>query len=141
MAVDVTLKRTTRGFLAANVADAELLSSIGIGDTVRAKISRPRNLKHHKKWFALLHVVYPHQDTWPTFKHFRLAVQRAMGFFDMINGQPYDRSISFAKMDQAEFEQFYSNGIKVICERIVPAIDAEDLTAEVEEILKGKSAA
>ena len=44
-------------------------------------------------------------------------------------------SISFAKMQQPEFDAYYSNAIEVVCKHFLPGVKSEDLKAEIEQIV------
>lgn len=139
MADAITLKRTMGGFVPANSYDENLMMKYQPGDIVRAKISKPRNVKHSNKFHALLQKVFPHQNMWPTYDLFRKAIQRAVGYFEEVNGQVFDVSIAFDSMDQKEFEEFYDRVVMLVCERIIPGLDKADLEREVDEILKGRA--
>ena len=147
MAVEVWVKRTQLGVLVpANSQSEQELKKLPVDEWRLASIRLPRNLKHHRKWMALLQAVFPHQDEWPTFKSFRRAVKKALGLGEWIESKSGHRefeegSIAFDKMDQDEFDQFYARGVSLVITRILPAVNSEDLNAIVEEILAGRKAA
>ena len=45
------------------------------------------------------------------------------------------KSISFASMDQSNFRQFYDRVIELICTRILPNTDSEQLKQRIEDII------
>ncbi|WP_370372947.1 DUF1367 family protein [Henriciella pelagia] len=147
MAIEVWIKRTKLGtIMPANSQSEQELSKLPVGEWHLAVIRKPRNVKHHRKWMALLQVCFPHQDMWPTFDSFRKAIQVVLGHGEVIeakDGRKYIEaaSISFAKMDQDEFEQFYERGVKLVLEKILPGVDRADLDAQVHEILEGRKEA
>ena len=104
MATEVWIVKSPLGhILPATDRDREALASLPVGEWRRASIRLPRNVKHHRKWFALLQAVYPHQKMWPTFNKFREKVQEALGLGEYHTdgrGKPYfeAESISFAAM-------------------------------------------
>lgn len=140
MAVELTMKRTLSGFAPIDAAGEEALAEYAIGDMVKVTARKGRHPVYHRKWFALLQAVYPHQDAWPTFEMFRKAVQRACGYFEEINGQTFDVSIAFSKMDQNEFEGLFERTLVLIETRILPGVDRADVEARYREILAGYSA-
>lgn len=147
MAIEAWVTRSPLGHIVpANAQAEEALRAIPEDEWRLAVIRNPRNVKHHRKWFALLNAVYPHQTMWPTFPKFREKIQEALGLGEYhVNGmgQRYFEpdSISFANMDQDAFEDFYQRGVELILTRILPGVDNDDLTREVADILEGKKAA
>lgn len=141
MAIDVTIRRTLGGWVPANRHDAEALDRFPVGSVARASFRKPRNPKHHAKFFALLNVVFPHQQAWPTMELFRKAIQRALGYFEEHNGMIFDVSIAFDRMDQDEFARLYERAVELMITRILPSVDRADLEREVQEILAGRQAA
>lgn len=142
MAETVFMRRVLGSLKPFDIVGMEALERIPLSETVRCEITRPRNLKHLRKFFALLNAIYPHQKVYPTMKVFRAAVEVALGFGES-HKLPGGRtiivaaSISFANMDQAEFDQLYERAVYLILNRILPGLDRADLNREVENILAG----
>lgn len=146
MAETVFLVKTLGGLRASNDVSAEIIDAIPVGQEVKAEITRPRNLRHHNKLFALIGVIYPHQTSYATRRAFRAALLCAAGHCEAVtlpDGRTVlvPESISFGKLDQAGFEQVYDRALTVITDRILPAISRDDVEREVEEILAGRKAA
>ena len=112
------------------------MSNFKIGETYKFKYSKPRNYKFHKKYFALLNLAFDNQDDYETLEHFRDAVTMQSGWYDShmsLNGNLVfkPKSISFAKMDDHEFNKMYSKTINVILKYIMPG----STRAEIEKVL------
>lgn len=117
----VFMERTLTGLTASDNEAVDVLKRIPLGELVRCEITRPRNLQHHKKFFALLNVVCEATDKWPTSQRLLLELKYELGYVGrevLSNGKTLDvpRSISFAKMDQIAFESFYEKSLKTLCE-------------------------
>ena len=146
MATEIWLTKSAMGHLVpCTDQDREALSHLSADEWHLASFRMPRNVKHHKKWFALLQAVYPHQSMWPTFKKFREKVQEALGLGEYHTdgrGERYfeAESISFSKMDQTEFSDFYERGVELILTRILPNVGRDDLDRQVHDILAGRNA-
>lgn len=114
----------------------EALDSIGQGELVKVKVTKARNLKHHRKFFSMLNLVLENQERFPTIDHLLTAVKIEAGFYDDVpidlNGKLVyvPKSISFAKMDQLAFDDFYMRAITACC-RLLPHLNAEDIRQEV----------
>jgi hypothetical protein len=73
------MKRNLSALVPDNRGSEELLRELPEGTTFKVTVVNPRNVKHHKKFFALLQAVYPHQKTYVTFESFHAAVKVALG--------------------------------------------------------------
>lgn len=136
----ILLVREGNHLRAADPLSLDVLQGIGQHETVVATIRRARNPRHHKKLFALLQAIYPHQTQFATIEDLLNTLKVATGLFDTgktIDGIPFmmPRSISFASMTQASFEQFYERVVDIITTKIVPGIGRDDLAREVDIIL------
>lgn len=142
MSAPVFMRRQMGALRPIDAASEAALASVLHNEIVQVEIKRLRNLAHHRKWWKLVQVVFPHQSTYPTIEQFHGALKCALGHADSVtlaDGRVMlmPRSIAFAKMDQAAFEQFYERAIDLICTRIIPRLDREDLMQEVGEIIEG----
>lgn len=120
-----------------------VLAAVPDDAVVKVELKRPRNLGHHRKYWALLNAVYPHQELYPTLDSFAAAMKVATGLAEPVrlpNGTLIfcTGSIAFGRMDQAAFEQFYRRAVNVVLTRILPGVDAAHLEAQVLEILQGE---
>lgn len=142
MATNLMMVHENRRLIPADALSAEMLDGMGKGEVVRAVITRPRNEKHHRKFFALMNVVFEAQDRYPTMDHLLRAIKIGVGLYELI---PLTKtqtvievgSISFASMDQAAFTQFYDRVVKLIVTKILPGTDSAELEARVLEIIGG----
>jgi hypothetical protein len=125
----------------ADEASRAILSKIKTGDVVRVEVKRPRNTAHHRKFFALLNVVFENQEAYENPDHLLLALKYAVGHCDIViakdgSKMPIGRSIAFHKMNQAEFEAFYEKCLDVIAKHFLPGVETDALRAEVEGFLQ-----
>jgi hypothetical protein len=123
------------------------------GEIAQAEFTIPRNYRFHKKLFALLQVGF---DAWEPDRVRKSYKGRAMeknreqfrediiilaGFYEQtfdLKGRMRIRakSISFANMDDAEFEQLYSAVATVLlCEVLKTYKDRAELDAVVDRVL------
>ena len=62
-----------------------------------------------------------------------------MGYYEVfrLNGKEVyqTKSISFAKMDQTEFEQFYDRAVTIIINKYLCGVNRQQLLQEVEEFI------
>lgn len=125
-----------------DAAGEQLLADIPSSELLKVEISRPRNPGHHRKWRALIKAIFPHQNTYPTEEMLIAAMKVALGFGDSVktpDGRTIiiPRSLSFAKLDQKGFEEFYDRALLLILNKILPGVDRKDLEREVADILAG----
>ena len=127
----------------ANEQSLEALRRVPADKWVLVNLRQPRNVGHHRKFMAVLQAIYPHQDMWPTFNSFRKAFIAALGFGEVVTAKDGRKfidadSISFASMDQAEFEQFYERAMLLVQTKILPGVGRADLDRQVAEIMDGR---
>jgi hypothetical protein len=137
--VEVILKKTLRGFVPAYPDDEEKIKKFKLGSMVKATIKTARNIKFHKKFFALLNVIYKNQEMFDNLDIMRSYLTIKAGFYDATTTDKgvfvTPKSISFAKMDNIEFEEFYYAIIRVVCSSLIPGLDRADLLNEVDRFL------
>lgn len=118
MSTDIIVKVVPGGLMAANAIEAEKLEPLR-GRQVAATLRQPRNIRFHRKYFALLGVGRDMADTELNAEQFRAYVTAGAGYCDFIEGKEgmvaVPRSISFAAMDEAEFARLYSDTLDFIC--------------------------
>lgn len=136
MSTEIVLCKRITSLIPVDDEGKEALDSIGQGELVRVKVTKARNLKHHRKFFSMLNLVFENQEKYPTVTHLLTAVKIEAGLYDDtpidVNGKLVylPKSISFAKMDQCAFDLFYINAIAACC-RLLPHLNAEDIEQEV----------
>lgn len=106
------VKQENNTFAVAYDDGHEKVSKIGVGAMVKAKITQPRNIGFHKKFFALIKMVYDNQDHYKNREHLRKDLIVSAGFYNehiTIWGEVIKvaKSISFGTMDNLEFQNLY----------------------------------
>jgi len=135
--MDIYVIKTLAGHLhACYDADVESFKKMPLNEPIKISYTKQRNAKFHRKFFALVNLVYQNQEVYNNIDHLRKHLTIAAGFYDVV----YDltgcetkeaKSISFNKMDDAEFSEFYSRFIDVIHEYF--GFDKEELIEQVEQ--------
>lgn len=129
--------RRPQGFVPADAMAEEAMNKVAVGSTVMLTVRRPRNPAHHRKLFALFHVVLEQTDRWADATVLLEDLKLATGLFETrvsaLTGMPYPvpASISFAAMSQDRFEAWYAKAIRVLSEHF--GTDVETLGREVAE--------
>lgn len=149
MATDLLLVKDGQWLKAAESISYDSLNELKQGQTYAATIRQPRNVRHHRKYFALLNIIHENQEQYATVKGLLDAIKIGIGHCDYIPFRvsqellmrlierggmvylPIPRSISFHSMDQAEFEDVYEKSIQYILSDIVPGLNRADLEREV----------
>lgn len=148
MATELFVTRDIWGGLkGADPASADVLRALDVGKTYRVSLTAPRNVRHHRLFFALLQAVYEAlpDGLFPTFEHFVDGVKIGIGHCDRYSIGGIEcvkpRSISFAAMDQVSFKQFYDRAVTFLLEKVLPGLDRDELNAHIEYILGERIAA
>jgi len=144
------LIRTPQGLRGATLADHDTwtkfrrkLETMKPGTWLRIEWARPRNGPQHRKMFALLSLVAENSETYNTTEKALVAVKLCGGFFDLVadptTGEivKVPHSISFDKMDQDDFDVFYSAAIDGVLQHILPQIDRDRADWLMDKIIEG----
>jgi hypothetical protein len=133
-AVKVPAVRVPSGYAFANDQAAEEASRLHkIGMPVMIDVTGVRNPKFHRKYFVLLNLGF---DYWePSLEHkgrkvekcferYREDVAILSGYYTVVwslTGEPRlkAKSISFAKMEQDEFDKLYGASIQVLLDKVM----------------------
>lgn len=113
------VKQLNGSLLPAYDSDYEKVKKIKQGDTVKCEVKKPRNIKFHKKFFALMNLVYQNQERYEHIDDLREQLTIAAGYYTTtytLDGveQQKAKSISFAAMDELEFGELYNALLDVI---------------------------
>lgn len=120
----------------ADETSRETISRWPAGQGLHVRVTRARNIKFHRKFFAMLQVAFeawdPELKTYgdevavKNFDRFRKDVMILAGFYNAtVNLKGEIRlealSISFANMDEDEFEKVYSKVAEVLLAKVLKA--------------------
>lgn len=115
----VLVKTLSGNIIPAYDQDKEKLKRFKAGEPFMADVTKPRNLKFHRKAFALFNMVFENQELYSSLDHLREDLTIEAGYYDVstnIHGEVVKRakSISFAAMDDLQFSEYYDAIIKTI---------------------------
>jgi len=113
---------TTNGLVPLYDSDGDVKHHLKEGTNVEVEVKRARNVRFHKKFFALLRLTL---DNLPTEsikemelyseEAFLLQIKEDMKMYHVTKGGVKQYiSISFSEMDEQMFERFYSNTLHLI---------------------------
>jgi len=109
----LNLVRTKNGLVPVDDKSVEAVKKIKEGYDIFVEYKPRRNMKFHKKYFALLNQVILNQDHYKTVDNLHESIKYFAGYYETIiplEGEPFlkTKSISFHSLDNQEFEDFYS---------------------------------
>lgn len=147
------LTKTKTGTLApAHNDDREKLKKWPTGELLQCSVTVPRNAGFHRKYFAMLQLVFDNlpETQWKVGSntveirtveellwHIKFqtgSYQQKMTLGGKIVYEP--KSISFAAMDNEAFHEFYQRSLDVICKYFLPLNEAERQELEERIILE-----
>lgn len=107
------IKQFDNTFKLAYDSDYEKLKKIKPMQMVECEIRTPRNYEFHKKFFALINLVFQNQEHYINIDHLRHDLTVASGFYTKrttLDGEEITeaKSIKFSKMTELEFSELYS---------------------------------
>ena len=136
----IYLEKRMGALVAADEVADDVLKKIPLNATICVDVSIPRNIRFHRKFWAMLHIIFKNQDHFKSLDTLLGACKLATGHADIIKtkhglvGIP--KSISFAKMDETEFSRFYEKAIAWVLSDVIPGLKRKELDTEVENELR-----
>lgn len=125
---------TKKGGLFVPSYPADHAEAQRVKDGEEVKATRARNPKHHRKGMALLNLAFQNQDKYDNFDIFRMVVTMKAGFVVWVDGKegkktPLPESLSFERMGQKRFEEWYSAVLTVVCKEV--GLTSEEVANEL----------
>ena len=119
--MELLLLRTPSGLLPHTDEAVNAIKKVPVGECILVEWKPRRNIKFHKKYYALLNAVLPNQDHYKTVELLHESVKFRAGYFDTLithKGEKFlkAKSISFSSMDEVEFNMFYQRALDVCVE-------------------------
>jgi len=116
--MEIYLKNTLAGLIPLYNSDLAEKKKLKIDREYKAKITNPRNIKFHKKLFALLNLGHQNTRINLPFEAYRARCIMKAGYvhiYETPNGTMFlPESISFASMSEDIFSELYSRILTVI---------------------------
>jgi len=130
------IKQLNNTFNIAYNSDYETAKKIPLNEEIEYEFKKNRNIKFHRKFWALLNMVYDNQEIYNNKLHLRHDLTIAAGFyekrFNFEGVEIYEpKSISFASMDENEFSEFYNAVLDTIVNHF--NFDKEDIINNIEQ--------
>lgn len=117
----------------------EALRKIAIGAVVKCDITKPRNIHFHRKFFAMLQLIFENQDWYKSPEQLLEVCKHRIGHVEVIKTKHGEvtrsKSISFAQMDELAFSDFYDRAVNWMIEEVIPGLKRSDLDGEIAQQL------
>ena len=137
---------TQQGLLPLYGSDYDEHKRLKEGDEVLVEIKRARNVKFHKKYWALLRLTI---DNMPeevldnyhihTAEDLNRIVKYFLGYADLVQvGELQylqERSIAFDKMSESDFETFYKRAVQLIVADFLKGVTGTEIEEEIHKFL------
>lgn len=127
-------------FAPASETDNEAAKKFKEGDIYATKIWKKRNIKFHRKFFALIDEMFDMQEKYQEKKDFLVEIKLKCGHYEEHLTEKGNiiyvpKSISFEKMDEVEFEKLYNKAIDVGIRDYATGENAEELDFRINQLL------
>lgn len=126
----------------ADAAGEEALRKLGQGQLVEIELRRPRNVRFHRMYWALVTLVWEQLDEerYPTAEDLHAAIKIAAGLrtrIELPDGTLgfIPGSIAFHKMSEDDFAAFFDRVCGLVAKYFLPGVTDAELRAEVASII------
>jgi len=102
----------------------KIMASVKDGHSVFVEVWSPRNMRQHRKFFAILNNVVEATGRWTSTEHLRrdvlIALHRYDEHVDQFTGEIHKvaHSMAVASMPKDEFEKLYADTINLLTEAL-----------------------
>ena len=133
----IQVVKTLSGLKVAYNSDYENFKKIPLNEVFEIEYKKKRNIKFHKKFFALLNLYYENQNDYTNLDDLRKDLLIVSGIseekINPLSGEIYKipKSLQFQKMDEVEFSEVYEKVKDTIC--ILLRLTSEQVTEEIEQ--------
>lgn len=115
----------------------EVLKGIPLGATVQVEVTRPRNLNHMRLYWALCGAIA--DGIGADRENISDVIKLRTGHFTVVQTKTerlkFPKSISFGKLTQAEFSEFFNRACMVVCEEFIPHMKATEMRKQIEQMV------
>lgn len=113
------VKNLNNTFSIAHNSDYEKAKKLKAGVQFECTVIKKRNYEFHKKYFALLNMLFENQEVYNNIDHLRKDLTVEAGFYEVrynIKGEEIKeaKSVSFGSMKEEEFSDLYSKTLDAI---------------------------
>lgn len=135
--------RSVNGLTPADDSAREMMAGLPIGKMVKASVSRPRNLGHHRLYWSLCSAIASSIGAQRENVSDVIKIRTGHVTIVQTKSERYrlPKSISFAKMDQSQFNEFFKECCRVVTEEFLPHMKPGDLVKEIEQMVGLETAA
>lgn len=130
------VKQLNNSFLSAFDSDYEYIKKLKVGEIYFFEVKRERNIGFHRKFFALIKMVFQNQEIYTDQEDLRGDLLVESGYYRTYYtflGEEKRKplSISFASMSQDTFDKMYSDVLDTIVKEF--HFDKQDIIDNVEQ--------
>ena len=150
--MNLTLSKVPNGFMPADQETKDFHDKMKVGEIIHGYFKKIRNPRFHRKLFALLNLAFEYWEPGEinskygtpekNFDRFRKDLLIISGYYDIVirmdgTARPEAKSISFAAMDDTEFEKLYNSVLNVILKRVnvLDKMSSEEVNELVDNVL------
>ena len=129
-----------------NEAADDALRAISNGKIVEVTIKQPRNPRRLRLYWALCNLVCENSDRFESREQVSDHLKIALGHCDtFVTGKGQvgyvPKSISFAKLSEADFVQFFDRAVNAVCKHFLQGSHPKEVHDVLFEMIGGRDAA
>lgn len=119
-----------------NEAGETVLRHLKQGEIVAIELTKPRNIRFHRRLFAMLQIILENQSHYKSVEDLldvcKLRIGHSRKILTAHGIIEVPASISFSALDNFEFGQFYDRACQWVLTEVIPGLMREELDEAVE---------
>ena len=136
----IFLIRKNDQFLPLSDFDHEKLTRIKEGQIIEVDYKKPRNPLFHNKFMSMVRLVFANQEQYETIEEVLDVIKVGVGHCNTMAWHDAEikipKSISFGKMDELTFADFYDRAVTFALSRFLPTVSKHELEEYVAQIAR-----
>jgi hypothetical protein len=126
--------------------DKEMMEELPNGVPVRLQFAQPRSLPRHRLYRVVLRQVVKNSDLFATEDALHKTLLVGCGVVEPVITVDNDiimipSSTAFDAMEEDEFKKYFDQAMQIICTKIIPGLDIDDLLDEAKRESNWREAA
>jgi hypothetical protein len=120
--------------------DFEKTKRVKEGKIIEVEYKMPRNPLFHNKFMSMVRKVFENQEEFDNIERLLDKIKIDLGYYDSYHLGKMEvvvpSSISFAKMDEIEFNALYDKAVTMLLSRYLPTVSRAELERYISEIAR-----
>jgi hypothetical protein len=135
----ILLKRTLNGWAEADDDSRDAARKFRVGETYKASIVRPRDMRSHRRYWGLVTLILENTDQFASkeiiHNYLKIRAGHCTTIVSKTTGEVFlvPNSIDFDTLDETAFQDVWRRVVDVVCQEILPGVTENEINYEIQK--------